>query len=351
MSSSDHSPSIPIPVLSRWAVAFLAATSLAALVLGLFAPLAAGAQQASQTRRIGVLMGLAESDPQAQARVAAFRKGLEMLGWAEGRNVRIDIRWATTSDTPAMQRFAKELVALQPDLILSHNTPTTATLLQHTRTIPIVFAVVSDPIGSGFVASFPRPGGNVTGFTNIEPTMASKWLELLKEVAPRVARVAFLFNPATAPYAEYYLSPFKAAAASFAMEAIPTPVRNTSELESAIAAQARTPNGGLVVMTDSFLVTHRAKITSLAARYRLPAVYPFRDFTELGGLLSYGNDLLDNFQRAATYADRILKGATPNELPVQAPVKFELIINVKTAKALGLTIPPSLLLRADQMVE
>jgi len=223
--------------------------------------------------------------------------------------------------------------------------------LQHTRTIPIVFAVVSDPIGSGFVASFPRPGGNVTGFTNIEPTMASKWLELLKEVAPRVARVAFLFNPATAPYAEYYLSPFKAAAASFAMEAIPTPVRNTSELESAIAAQARTPNGGLVVMTDSFLVTHRAKITSLAARYRLPAVYPFRDFTELGGLLSYGNDLIDNFQRAATYADRILKGATPNELPVQAPVKFELIINVKTAKALGLTIPPSLLLRADQMVE
>jgi putative ABC transport system substrate-binding protein len=351
MSSSEHSPSIPMPVLSRWAVPFLAATSLAALVLGVFAPLAAGAQQTSQMRRIGVLMGLAENDPGAQARVAAFRRGLQTLGWAEGRNVRIDIRWATTSDAPAMQRFAKELVALQPDLILSHNTPTTATLLQHTRTIPIVFAVVSDPIGSGFVASFPRPGGNVTGFTNIEPTMASKWLELLKEVAPRVARVAFLFNPATAPYAEYYLSPFKAAAASVAMEAIPTPVHNTSELESAIAAQARTPNGGLVVMTDSFLVTHRAKITSLAARYRLPAVYPFRDFIELGGLLFYGNDLLDSFQRAATYADRILKGATPNELPVQAPVKFELVINVKTAKALGLMIPPSLLLRADQVVE
>jgi putative ABC transport system substrate-binding protein len=314
-------------------------------------PLAAGAQQTSQMRRIGVLMGLAESDPQAQARVAAFRKGLQTLGWAEGRSVRIDIRWATTSDAPAMQRFAKELVALQPDLILSHNTPTTAALLRYTRTIPIVFVVVSDPIGSGFVASFARPGGNVTGFTNIEPTMAGKWLELLKEIAPRVTRVAFLFNPATAPYAEYYLSPFKAAAASVAMEAIPTPVRNTSELESAIAAQARTPNAGVVVMTDAFLVTHRAKITSLAAHYRLPAVYPFRDFIEVGGLLSYGNDLYDNFQRAATYADRILKGATPNELPIQAPVKFELVINVKTAKALGLTIPPSLLLRADEVVE
>jgi putative tryptophan/tyrosine transport system substrate-binding protein len=325
-------------------------TIIALVALGAV-PLAAGAQQTGQMRRIGVLMGLAESDPQAQARVAAFRKGLQTLGWAEGRNVRIDIRWAATSDAPAMQRFAKELVALKPDLILSHNTPTTATLLRYTRTTPIVFVVVSDPIGSGFVASFARPGGNVTGFTNIEPTMAGKWLELLKEIAPRVTRVAFLFNPATAPYAEYYLSPFKAAAASVAMEAIPTPVRNTSELESAIAAQARTQNGGLVVMTDAFLVTHRAKITSLAAHYRLPAVYPFRDFIEVDGLLSYGNDLYDNFQRAATYADRILRGATPNELPVQAPVKFELVINVKTAKALGLTIPPSLLLRADQVVE
>jgi putative ABC transport system substrate-binding protein len=302
-------------------------------------------------RRIGVLMGLAESDPGAQARVAAFRKGLQTLGWAEGRNVRIEIRWATTSDAPAMQRFAKELVALQPDLILSHNTPTTATLLQHTRTIPIVFAVVSDPVGSGFVASFPQPGGNVTGFTNIEPTMAGKWLELLREVAPRVTRVAFLFNPATAPYAEHYLGPFRAAAASVAVQAMAAPVRNTSELESAIAAQARTPNGGIVVMTDSFLVTHRAKITALTARYHLPAVYPFRDFIEVGGLLFYGNDLLDGFQRAATYADRILKGATPDELPVQAPAQFQLGINIKTAKALGLTIPPSLLLRADQVIE
>jgi putative ABC transport system substrate-binding protein len=329
----------------------LVATSLAAPALGLFAPLAAGAQQTSQMRRIRVLMGLAESDPRAQARVAAFRKGLQTLGWAEGRGIRIDIRWATTSDAPALQRAAKELVALQPDVILSHNTPTTATLQRQTRTIPIVFAVVSDPIGSGFVASFPRPGGNITGFTNIEPTMAGKWLELLKEVAPRVARVAFLFNPATAPYAESHLGPFKVAAAALALEALAAPVHNTSELESAIAAQARAPNGGLVVMTDSFLVTHRAEITALAARHRLPVVYPFRDFIELGGLLSCGNDLLDSFHRAATYADRILKGATPSELPVQAPVKFELIINLKTAKALGLTIPPSVLARADEVIQ
>jgi putative ABC transport system substrate-binding protein len=239
---------------------------------------------------------------------------------------------------------------LQPDLILSHNTPTTATLVAETRTIPIVFVVVSDPVGTGFVQSFPRPGGNVTGFTNIEPTMASKWLELLKEIAPRVARVAFLFNPATAPYAESYLNPFRVAAASLALEASAVPVRNTSELEAAIAAQARTPNGGLVLMNDSFLVTHRAKITSLAARYRLPAIYPFRDFIEVGGLLSYGNDLLDSFRRAATYADRILKGAKTTELPVQAPVKFELVINLKTAQALGLTIPQSVLGRADEVI-
>ena len=251
-----------------------------------------------------------------------------------------------------MQRFAKELVALQPDLILSQSTPTTAALLQQTRTIPIIFATVADPVGSGFVASFPRPGGNVTGFTNIEPTMAGKWLELLKEIAPRVTRVAFLFNPATAPYAEYYLNPFKAAAASFAVEAIAAPVRDTSELESVVAAQAREPNGGLIVMPDTFTTAHRAEITSLAARYRLPAVYPFRFFAELGGLLSYGNDLVDNFRRAATYADRILKGAKPSELPVQAPVKFELVINLKTAKALGLDVPlhaPAARRRGDRM--
>ena len=268
-------------------------------------------------RRIGVLMGYAESDREGQAYVAAFREGLQKLGWAEGRNIQIDIRWAAP-DTELMQRFAKELVALQPDLILSQSTPATAALLQQTRTIPIVFAIVADPVGSGFVASFPRPGGNVTGFITMEPTMAGKWLELLKEIAPRVARVAILFNPATAPYAEYYLNPFKAAAASFAVQAIVAPVHDTSELESVVAAQAREPNGGLIVMPDTFMTAHRAEITSLAARYRLPAVYPYRSFAEVGGLLSYGNDLRDNFRRAATYVDRILKGEKPSELPVQA---------------------------------
>jgi putative tryptophan/tyrosine transport system substrate-binding protein len=313
-------------------------------------PIAARAQQGDRMRRIGVLMSLAETDPEAQARIAAFRKGLQTLGWAEGRNVRIDIRWAA-SDAGLMQRFAKELIALQPDLILSHNTPTTASLLQQTRTIPIVFVIVSDPVGSGFVASFPRPGGNITGFTNIEPTMAGKWLELLKEIAPSVARVALLFNPATTPYAEYYLGPLKAAAASFAVEAIAAPVRDAPGLESVVAAHAREPNSGLLVMPDSFMNVHSADIVSLAARHRLPAVYPFHFFAEGGGLLSYGNDLFDNFRRAADYVDRILKGEKPADLPVQAPVKFNLVINLKTARTLGLDVPPSLLATADEVIE
>jgi putative tryptophan/tyrosine transport system substrate-binding protein len=313
-------------------------------------PIAARAQQGERMRRIGVLMGYAESDLEAQAWVAAFREGLQKLGWAEGRNIRIDFRWAA-ADEEAMQRFAQELVALQPDLILSQITPTTAALLQQTRTIPIVFAMVADPVGSGFVASLSRPGGNVTGFAAIEGSLAGKWLELLKEIAPRINRVAFLFNPATAPFARYYLNPFKAAAASFAVEAIVAPVRDISELGSVVAAQAREPNSGLIVMPESFLIVHRAEVTSLAARYRLPAVYPYRQFTELGGLLSYGFDRLDNFRRAATYADRILKGVEPSELPVQAPVKFELVINLKTAKALGLEVPLHLQQRADEVIE
>jgi putative ABC transport system substrate-binding protein len=313
-------------------------------------PIVARAQQLGGMKRVGVLMGYAESDREGQVRVAAFREGLQKLGWAAGGNVRIDTRWATAGDAEAHQRSAKELVALRPDVILSHNTPCTAALLRETRTIPIVFASVSDPVGSGFVASFPRPGGNVTGFTNIEPTMAGKSLELLKEIAPHVNRVALLFNPATAPYAEVFLTPFKAAAASFAVEAIQAPIRDASELESVIAEQARTPNGGLVAMTDSFLTVHRVQIASLAARYRLPAVYR-RYFTEAGGLVSYGSDQIDNIRRAAIYADQILKGARPGELPVQAPVNFELLINLKTAKALGLDVPWSLQQRADEVIE
>ena len=301
-------------------------------------------------RRIGVLMGYAESDQEGQIFVAAFREELQKLGWAERRNIRIDSRWGALN-AESRQRFAKELVALQPDLILSHNTPTTAALLQQTRTIPIVFVIVADPVGSGLVASFARPGGNVTGFATLEPTIAGKWLELLKEIAPRVKRVAFLFNPATAPYAEVYLKPFKAAAASFAVEAIAAPVHARSEFESVIGALAREPNGGLIVMPNTFMNAHRADIISLAARYHLPVIAPYRFFPELGGLLSYGNDQLDNFRRAAEYADRILKGAKPSELPVQAPVKFELVINLKTAKALGLDVPWQLQQRADEVIE
>ena len=268
----------------------------------------------------------------------------------EGRNILIDTRWGAL-DAESRQRFAKELVALQPDLILSANTSTTAALLQQTRTIPIIFANIADPVGSGFVASFPRPGGNATGFVLFEPTMAGKWLELLKEIAPRVARVAAVFNPATAPYGEYFLNPFKAAAASFAVEAITAPIRDMSELEAVVAAQAREPNGGLIVMPDIFMNVHRAEVTSLAARYHLPSVYPYRFFTEVGGLLSYGNDSADNYLRAATYVDRILKGAKPSELPVQLPVKFEMTINLKTAKALGLDVPLQLQQRADEVIE
>ena len=314
-------------------------------------PIAARAQQPERVRRIGVLMGYPENDLEGTAFFAAFREGLDRLGWVEDRNTRFDTRWATADDAEARQRFAKELVALQPDLILSNNTPTTAALLQQTRAIPIVFATVSDPVGSGFVTSLARPGGNVTGFQTAVGSLAGKWLELLKEIAPSVSRVAFLFSRATASYAEAYLNPFKAAAASLAVEAIAAPVRDISELESVVAAQARAPSGGLIVMPDSFTDVHRAEITSLAARYSLPAVYPRRIFAELGGLLSYGVDQFDNYRRAASYVDRILKGERPSELPVQAPIKFELVINLKAAKALGLDVPVHLQQRADEVIE
>jgi ABC-type uncharacterized transport system substrate-binding protein len=314
-------------------------------------PLAARAQQPERMRRIGVLMGYAEKDWEAQAWVATFREALQKLGWTEGHNIRIDTRWAA-SDFEAMQRFAGELIALQPDLVVSQVTPTTAALLQQTRSIPIVFAMVADPVGSGFVASLSRPGGNVTGFATLPGSLGGKWLELLKEIAPHVARVAFLFNPTTAAgFAEYYLNPFKAAAASYGLAAIVAPVHNTSELESVIGAQAREPNSSFIVMPDSFLIGRRVEITSLAARHRLPAIYPYRQFTDLGGLLSYGFDRLDNFRGAAGYVDRILKGEKPADLPVHQPTKYELVINLKTAKALGLTVPLIMQMTADEVIE
>ena len=312
-------------------------------------PRIARAQQPERMRRIGVLMAYAESDREGQAWVAAFWEGLQKLGWTEGRNIRIDIRWAA-ADVEAIQRFAKELLALQPDLILTQNTPTTAALLQQTRTIPIIFANVADPVGSRFVTNFPRPGGNVTGFILFEPTMAGKWLSLLKEIAPNVNRAAFLFNPATAPYADY-LGSFEASARSLAVEAIAAPVHSPSEFEAVFSALARDPNSGLVAMADIFLSNHRVEIITLATRYRIPAVYPFHQFTEVGGLLSYGNDPPDNFRRAATYSDRILKGEKPADLPVQAPTKYKLVINLKTAKTLGLEVPLKLHQLADEVIE
>jgi putative ABC transport system substrate-binding protein len=311
--------------------------------------LLAGQAQQNHVRRIGALMTLPENSHEAKAWLSAFKDGLQKVGWSEGHNIRIEARWGATD--AAAQGLAREIIATQPDLILSQNTPTTLTLLQQTSTIPIIFANVADPVGTGIVASLSQPGGNVTGFINIEGSMSGKWLELLREIVPHVSRVAFLFNPATAPYFEYYLKPFRDAAQSFAVEAIATPVHDKAELESAITAHALQPNSGLIVMPDGFNINHRREITSLATRYRLPAVYPQRVYTEIGGLLSYGNDPLDNFRRAATYADRLLKGTKPSDLPVQVPVKFELVVNLKTAKTLGLEVPLRIQQLADEVIE
>jgi putative ABC transport system substrate-binding protein len=315
------------------------------------APRVAKAQPAAgKLPRVGILMAHAESDPEMQARVAAFREGLLKLGWIDNRTVRIETRWATDI-VEKIKRAAQELVASQPDLILSSDTPTTEALLRYTRTIPIVFATVADPVGSGFVASLARPGGNVTGFANLEGSIAGKWLELLKEIAPRITRAAFLFNPATSPFAEIYLGPFRTAAASLALEATVVPVGDSAALETEIVAYARRPGGGFVVVPGPFMNKLSAHIVALAARVGLPAVYPFRYYAEAGGLLSYGNDQADNYRRAAAYADRILKGDNPGELPVQAPVKFDLTVNLKAAKALGLDVSRTLLQQAETVIE
>jgi putative ABC transport system substrate-binding protein len=314
-------------------------------------PLAARAQQPDRKRRIGVLMAHAENDTEFRDYLSAFREGLQKLGWAEGRNIQIDSRWGALDDAEARQRSAKELIALQPDVILTQNTPPTASMLQQTHTIPVVFVIVADPVGSGFVESLSRPRGNATGFTVMEPTISGKWVELLKEIAPRVNRAAVLFNPATTPYADIYLNPFKAAAVSFGLEAIAAPVHSLSDLEFVVAEWSRTPNGGLIVIPDGFLNVYRAEIVSLAARHRLPAIYPWRFFPDIGGLLSYGSDQRELFRSAATYVDRILKGTKPSDLPVQAPVKYELIINLKTAKALDIEVPLFFQQRADEVIE
>jgi ABC-type uncharacterized transport system substrate-binding protein len=301
---------------------------------------------------VAVLTTFADSDAVAQGWHAAFQKGLDESGWHPGDNVQIDTRWAA-GDPDRLRAFASELVLLQPDVIFAVTTPAVAALLRETHTLPVVFAQVSDPTGSGFVASFARPGGNVTGFTNIniESSVGGKWLELVKRIAPGVRRVAMIYNPVTAPFADYYLRPFEAAGPIYGVEASANAVDSDADIESAISALAREPGGGFVVMPDTFTGLHREQIVSLAARYRLPAVYPFRWFAEIGGLLSYGIDSDDMFRRAASYVDRILKGAKPADLPVQAPTKYELIVNLRTARALALTVPETVMLAADQVIE
>jgi len=312
-------------------------------------PLATSAQQPVMPV-VGLLMMYAETDTRGQSFAAAFRDGLNRLGWTEGRNLKLEYRWAT-SDPERIERSAKELVVSQPDLIVSSSAPTTAMLLKQTRTIPIIFGNLTDPVGSGFVESLSKPGGNITGFINVEPAMTGRWLELLKTVAPHVTRVAALFNPDAAPYIGSYLDALNTAAASFAVTATPAPVRGRSELEAVIAAQASDPNSGLMVMPDGFMFAFQTELTALAAHYRIPATYFFRSFAEQGGLLSYANDIVDNYRRAANYADIILKGGKPAALPVQSPTKFELVINIKTARTLNLHVPDKLLALADEVVE
>jgi len=314
-------------------------------------PLAARAQPAKGMRRIGVLLGWSESNPVFRSWIGTFADGLARLGWLDGRNVQMDVRW-TGGDVRRIQSFAKDLVELQPDVILSSTTPVTAALQRETRTLPIVFAVVVDPVGSGFVAGLPRPGGNITGFINVEPEMGGKWLELLKQIAPRMTRVAMMFNPDTAPGGgTFFLKAFEAAARSLAVEPITVRVRSDAEIEAGITSLGR-EQAGLVLQSDSFLAVHDRMIISAAARNNVPAIgADIPTFASGGGLLSYGPNFPDIFRGAASYVDRILGGANPSDLPVQTPTKYELVINLKTAQALGLTIPESFLQRADEVIE
>jgi putative ABC transport system substrate-binding protein len=311
--------------------------------------LAARAQQGAPGRRIVALMSMAADDPEAQPRVAAFESRLRELGWLDGHNLRVEYRWVSEGDL--LRRNAAELAQMPPDLILATSTPVMAALREQGLGVPIIFVQVTDPVGNGFVASLARPGGNITGFTNFEFSIGTKWLEALKQIAPRVTRVALIYNPETAPYADLFQRPVEAAAPAFAVMPITVTARSVAELESGVDAFARTPTGGLLVLPDVTNLIHRDQIIALAARHHLPAVYPYRYYAASGGLLSYGSEQADVFRRAASYVDRILKGTSPGELPVQTPTKYELVINLKTAKALDLEVPPMLIARADEVIE
>jgi putative ABC transport system substrate-binding protein len=311
-------------------------------------PVAARAQPTERMRRIGVLVGLAENDPEMRQRLAAFREGLEKLGWFEGRNVIIDYRFAPGGTQAKL--LARELVALQPDVLLSQSTPATAAVKSETTTIPIIFASVADPIGSGFVTSLTRPGGNLTGLLQYEEGITGKWLALLKEIAPNVRRAALLANPKTSAF-DYFVRSAKTKAADLSIALVPSPIENATEIERVIEGFAREPNGGLVLPPDTSTVAHRDLIIALAARHRVPAVYALRVFVAAGGLMFYGTDFAELARQGASYVDRILRGAKVADLPVQLPTKFETVINLKTARALDLTVPQGLLVAADEVIE
>jgi putative tryptophan/tyrosine transport system substrate-binding protein len=312
-------------------------------------PHAVRAQQAERTRRVGLLMGTAD-DPEGQARVTAFKRRLQELGWTEGRNIQIETRFGG-ADPDRIRADAAELVALAPDVIVGQTTPVIRALRQATSSIPIIMAAVNDPVDQGFVSSLAHPGGNITGFTFIDFEMVGKWLEILKEAAPGVSRALLMFNPDTSPHYYVYLRSFEAMPRSIAVEVTAAPVRDTAEVEEAIAKLGGEPGGGLIIPPDAFTIVHEQLLVSLAQQHRVPAVYSYRISVAQGGLMSYGPDPFDNFRRSASYVDRIFKGAKPADLPVQQPTKFELIINLKTAKTLGLDLPPTLLARADEVIE
>jgi putative ABC transport system substrate-binding protein len=311
--------------------------------------IAARAQQRPASKRIGVLFGLAESDPEAQSRLTAFRDGLRDLKWTEGINIQIDVRWGN-GDGRRVRSLASELVQLAPDVILGVNTAPVRALKQATRTLPIVFTGLSDPIGDGIVTNLAKPDGNFTGFSSFDPALAGKWLQLLKEISPNIVRAAIIYNPDTAPHS-IFLPALDAAAPSLGIALVRATVRDSAGIEDSIAAIAREPGGGVAVMPDIFTATNRATTISAIARHRLPAVYPIRYHALDGGMISYGPDFIDLHRQAASYVDRILKGAKPADLPVQTPTKFELVVNLKTAKALGFSMPSTLLARADEVIE
>jgi len=313
-------------------------------------PFVARAQQPERMRRLGVLMAVAESDADVRKGIAIFQQRLQELGWKDGHNIRIDYRWGDADDE-RIQALAKELVDLQPDVLVGHSTPSAKGLLKQTRSIPIVFLTVTDPLGQGLVASLSHPGGNITGFSVFEFSLGTKWLETLKQIAPGIRRVTAIFNPETAPYYRLYLQSINAGVPSLAVESIAAPVHSEADIESVIRKVGSEPDSGLFVLPDSHNVVHRKRIIELAAQYRLPTIYYFRYFASDGGLISYGPDEMDLFQRTAGYVNRILKGTNPSDLPVQQPTKFELVINLKTAKAMGIQMPASLLARADEVIE